>query len=287
MADTYNHQVVHLASDGNELWRGDSFLYPISVSVNAVDGSCWVGCQDCVVHLAADGTELGRIYGFDMYWAGGVAVNPTDGSCWVANAHGRDVVHLASDCSVLWWGEGFLVPFSVSVNPNDESCWVADTYNNRVVHLAEDGGELVSIPVYRPLDVSVNVADGSCWVGGGGAVLHLASDGSELGRSHDVSWCYSVSANDTDGSCWVADGRVLLLAEDCTALWVGGGGATWALAERPTAYRSTPATARAGSPILATAKYVTWRLSFPFPASSADPSVPTAPASSRRGEPYQ
>ncbi|NIR02031.1 MAG: hypothetical protein GTN78_17860, partial [Gemmatimonadales bacterium] len=89
-ADSQYHQVVHFAADGTELWRltnpddGPRLLSsPLSISVNATDGSCWVAngaAERQVLHLAADGTEL---------WSGGgllarprsASVDPGDGSC--------------------------------------------------------------------------------------------------------------------------------------------------------------------------------------------------------------
>ncbi len=53
VADSGHNEVVHLAADGTELWRGGSFSDPQSVSVNWADGSCWVADTNNgeVVHL--------------------------------------------------------------------------------------------------------------------------------------------------------------------------------------------------------------------------------------------
>ena len=79
MADFENNQVTHLSESGTELWRGGGFHYPVSVSVNPTDGSCWVADEvnDQVVHLAENGAELWRGGGF--YWPESVSVNPVDG----------------------------------------------------------------------------------------------------------------------------------------------------------------------------------------------------------------
>ncbi len=42
VADTFNHEVAHLAADGTELSRKGGFWYPWGISVNPADGSCWV-----------------------------------------------------------------------------------------------------------------------------------------------------------------------------------------------------------------------------------------------------
>jgi beta-lactamase regulating signal transducer with metallopeptidase domain/DNA-binding beta-propeller fold protein YncE len=229
--DISHNQVVHLAKDGTELWRGGEFKQPKSVSPNPEDGSCWVADygNNEVVHLAADGRELWRGEGFKSPTC--VSVNPTDGSCWVGDYGNDQVVHLAADGAELWRGEGFKGPESVSVNPTDGSCWVADLDGDQVAHLSADGTELWrGTGFVRAWSVSVNARDGSCWVACGGkqeqdasggwrdvghAVVHLAEDGSELWRGESFLQPLSVSMNPADGTCWVADnlnGEVVHLA---------------------------------------------------------------------------
>jgi hypothetical protein len=119
VADYENNQVVHLAQNGAELWRGGRFCQPWSVPVDPTDGSCWVGdtYSDQVVHLAEDGAEPWRGGGFDDPRS--VSVDPTDGSCWVADSGNHQVVHLTvtdwrpSVCyDALWhmWGHDRIEP---------------------------------------------------------------------------------------------------------------------------------------------------------------------------------
>ncbi len=89
--------VVHLAEDGTVLWRSPDLDYPVFLSVNPTDGSCWLVDQNPngqVVHLAEDGTELWRGEGFGVSWGECISVNPTDGSCWVIDGAHSQVVHL-------------------------------------------------------------------------------------------------------------------------------------------------------------------------------------------------
>jgi uncharacterized repeat protein (TIGR02543 family) len=60
VADTDNDEVVHLAPDGAELWRGGGFSTPQSVSVNPTDNSCWVADwgNSQIAHLAITAYEL-------------------------------------------------------------------------------------------------------------------------------------------------------------------------------------------------------------------------------------
>lgn len=240
--DMSHNQIVHLAADGAEIWRGGGFKQPKSVSVDPEDGSCWVADygNNQVVHLAADGRELWRGGGFKSPTC--VSVSPTEGSCWVADYGDNQVVHLAADGRQLWRGEGFKGPESVSVNPTDGSCWAADLENDQVVHLAEDGTQLWRGRGFiRAWSVSVNPNDGSCWVACAGkqeqdpsgawpwvgsAIVHLSQDGTELWRGEQFHEPHSVSVNPADGSCWVANwqkNEVVHLAKDGTELCRRGG----------------------------------------------------------------
>jgi hypothetical protein len=145
-------EVVHLAEDGAELWRGDHFAGAWRLSVNPADGSCWV--SDCnnsaggsgddpdtqlcaigeLVHISEEGAELWRGGAF-VYGGSSVSVNPADGSCWIASPCDGHVTLFAEDGTELWRGEDFVHPWSLSVNPTDGSCWVADYGTSQVVHL--------------------------------------------------------------------------------------------------------------------------------------------------------
>jgi PKD repeat protein len=98
VVDTYDNQVVHLSAAAAELWRSASgaFSYPWSVSVNPVDGSCWVADwgSSQVVLLSAAGTELWQSASGAFNKPVSVSVNPTDGSCWVADHGYSQVVKL-------------------------------------------------------------------------------------------------------------------------------------------------------------------------------------------------
>ncbi len=218
VVDNCNDQVVHLAADGAQLWRGGGgvLIRPGSVSVNSTDGSCWVADtgMNKVTHFAANGTRLWRGGVFNYPWS--VSVNSTDGSCWVADSANDQVVHLAADGAELWRGGVFNYPISVSVNPSDGSCWVANEGDDQVVHLTADGAEILRVGGFNsPWSVSANSSDGSCWVAdhGDDQVVHLTADGVELWRGSGFPWPRSVSVNPSDGSCWVGtwDGQVVHL----------------------------------------------------------------------------
>jgi len=239
VADTANNQVVHLAQDGAELWRGGRFYCPASVSVNSADGTCWVADtgNNQVVHLAQGGGELWRGGGFNQ--PNSVSVNSADGSCWVADTTNSQVVHLSVSGAQLWRSPGppipqFQSPMAVAVNPRDGSCWISASNGvdgiSQIIHVSAGGTELwrsEDLPTpefYAPYSVSVNPMDGSCWVADtdNNQVVHLSAAGAELARvSGFVSpWC--VSANSADGSCWATDvghSQVVHLSSSGVELW--------------------------------------------------------------------
>ena len=236
VADKGNGQVVHLAEDGTELWRGvdfGGFAHGNSISVNPTDGSCWVAdsFNAQVVHLAQDGTELWR--GGAFVEPRGISVDPTDGSFWMSDSQGvdqmdYDLVHVAEDGTELWRGVG-LGGQSVCVNPTDGSCWVALRRVGQVVHVASDGTELWRGGFFdRPGALSVNPTDGACWVADSGLqnIVHLAEDGSELWRAgfSPSDTGSDVSVDRADGSCWFGGvSEVVHVAENGTELWRGEG----------------------------------------------------------------
>ncbi|MCJ7676098.1 MAG: S-layer homology domain-containing protein, partial [Anaerolineales bacterium] len=208
MSIIHGQWVVHLASDGTELWHDD--LWPSSVSASSSDGTCWMASRSgSVSHWGPDGTQVS---GTGAGWL--VAADQTDGSCWV----GADdaIVHLGADGTELWRGPAAGIR-SLSVNSSDGSCWVGT--NTEVIHLGADGTELWRGSGFNARSVSVDPADGSCWVAdaGAGQVVHLAADGTPLCRGGLFDWTRTydpgipgkrsqlLAADPSDGSCWVAD----------------------------------------------------------------------------------
>jgi DNA-binding beta-propeller fold protein YncE len=210
--------IVHLAEDGTELWRGSVAEQTRALAVDPTDGSCWAaGGFDAyyswVAHLRADGTELWRGQGTGFNGPASLAVNPADGSCWVADTENHQVVHLGADGTELWRGGDFDPLGRISVDAADGSCWVVA---GDVVHLAADGTELWRGEGLGAEAIAVNPADRSRWaiVDGDWSeeweqtlddVVHLAQDGAELSRRSGFADLVALSVNSTDGSCWVAD----------------------------------------------------------------------------------
>ena len=154
---------------------GETFQIPFLVSVNPIDGSCWVGDYgtgywDGVMYLLdASGNELVHSGGFESMRR--MDSNPADGSCWVSNrdlSTGKvSLVHVARDGSWLWQGESlaqYLGISSVSVNKADGSVWLTGCCDGEgMLHVAEDGTELARLP-WAGMTLAVNPSDGSYWV---------------------------------------------------------------------------------------------------------------------------
>jgi hypothetical protein len=220
VGDGTTGEVVHLAPDGSELWRGSAFTTLPRVAVNPTDGSCWAWATDRdtstwqLVHLAADGTELWRsaVGEGSLLW---LVVNPSDGSCWLfTTVPLYSLVHLSADgtelCRTTQYQQNGFVP--VSVNPVDGSVW--GFYRDAVFHLAADGTELWRSPSGGCWCGAVlSPADGSVWTrhrDGGTlqwSVVQLASDGHELWRSEEGYDVWPWLANPSDGSVWGGNGE--------------------------------------------------------------------------------
>jgi DNA-binding beta-propeller fold protein YncE len=197
-------EVRHYAADFTELWRGDEFARPEDVSANSTDGSCWVADPgaDQIVHLDEHGSELLRVGNVSLPWC--VSVNPADASGWVIEWGSRnsmdfssELVHYRADGEEIWRGGNLGTPWWVSVDPSDGSCWVTDA----------------------------GVYDSGSDQYVGGALVHLAADGTELDRIDEVAVPWYLSVDASDGSCWVSDFGVRELvhvAADGTVLWRGG-----------------------------------------------------------------
>jgi PKD repeat protein len=219
VADYYNNAVVRLSANGQtELVRVGGFYRPASVSVNPADSSVWVAdlYNNQVVNLSPDGKELVRTGGF--YRPQGVAVNAADGTVWVADTDNHQVVKLSAGGSGLVRVSGFNYPLSIAVNHQTGTIWVANTSGDTVVRLAPDvrdgyhigddtGSHLEFNGFDDPYSVSADTSDDSVWIADYGkhAVVHLASDGTEVSRTTGFNYPNGVVVDSAGEKIWVAD----------------------------------------------------------------------------------
>ena len=198
--------LVHLRSDGTEVWRSGNFASVRAVAVDPNDGSCWVadaaeplGGGGALIHLSANGTEIWREVYADQPWF--VSVNPVDGSVWVSLQ--SRVAHIAADGSLVFARDvNMQCVIRLAVDPRDGSCWavgVGPDYpavcekadpSTSILHLAADGAELWQGTEFEcATEISVNAADGTLWLSDYGQLVHLKSS-----RFSDVPfahWAYN------------------------------------------------------------------------------------------------
>jgi len=215
-------QVLHLARDGQELWRGDHAAR--SVSVNPTDGSVWMNVVDLatsestLVLLASDGHELRRIP--NLGHATLLVASPLDASCWVFYTREQDnwagLKHFGSDGTVLGQWEG-LGATALGLNAGDGSVWSGD--QTQLCHISAGNAILWQSTDYAgALSLAVNAADGSCWYRSWSDVQHptqgalflvqLGADGTPL-QTLDLDLyasSYALAVNPVDGSLWAPAG---------------------------------------------------------------------------------
>jgi len=95
-----NNQVVHLAQNGMQLWRGGGFSGPLSVSVNPADDSCWVADtgNNQVVHLGVVGAHSLSVTA--------AANSPTVGSGGTSNLTASYADNLGHGIASWSWTDG-------------------------------------------------------------------------------------------------------------------------------------------------------------------------------------
>lgn len=144
------------------------------------------GPPGTVVHLASDGAELYRTDtpGFFSNARHQIAVDPRNGDIWYTGFHSGYVYKRSSAGDFLTMVSGFDRPVSVSIHPVDGSVWVADysvESSGAVVRLESDGRVAQRIILDAPPNVvGINPFSGSVWVGIDGAVLELSDEGEIL-----------------------------------------------------------------------------------------------------------
>ncbi len=208
-------ELARLTAAGAVDWSTTSYPSPISLSINPLDGACWLIDSGAVVRVSADGDESARLTNYDTPSA--ISVDPSDGSCWLAvfghwdestgQQVGAAIVHLDADGGETSRYEGNYLPGAIGADPLDGSCWFGD--DNQIVHLAANGAETARLPGTGYItSLSVDVSDGSCWAGsqyGGYGVTHVAADGAVLWQQGNYLGVDSLSADPGDTSCWMLD----------------------------------------------------------------------------------
>jgi len=234
--------VVHLASDGSELWRAADFHQARIVAVNPAEGSVWLleEGQPSTAHpdwvpslrrITADGQEAFRIIAIGTY---DLSVDPRDDSFWFGGDVYASVpdnrsdawsyhvtpTHVSATGEVLWQHREIWLG-GMAGNAQAGACWVGDRLTGEVVSLTPEGAEQWrrAAPVSDgsqawSFSLSADSPDGSGWVvartpppcsGAGDRLYHLAEDGTELWSVPDLHAVGRIAGNRSDGSCWVLE----------------------------------------------------------------------------------
>jgi hypothetical protein len=230
--------LLHLASDGTELWRREGGLSN-AIAVDEDDGSLWLLENS---YVGWDNLQQGRLYRLTAdgnpvwvsefgYWLGPAAIDPNDGSAWVLadDPAGRKLIRFAragaivaeiplpdslawtSDLAVLE-SDGSIYAVGQAQGPAifDYEGWVSRIGSDGTIMWVRDG-------FVNPTSAAVDPRNGSVWVvdagtqsndfSPGSAVVHLGADGTEMWRGETFNLPQAVELDARDGSVWVSDWR--------------------------------------------------------------------------------
>lgn len=224
ISDTFNDQIVKLASNGTQLLRNSGFNQPQGLALNIADRTLWVAdwSGNRVVKLSSGGDELFEVTGLDR--PTDIAIQ-ADGNAWVTTmGDSIQVVEISHNGTILRKLSGFSDPQSIDVNLLNGDIWVADTGNDRIILLDSQvpgGYNLDSTAVMpvrydiqfenytNPEALEVNQETGHCWVAdtGNHRVVRIDKSGSFPFEFIIGGFLYprGLAVNKLDGSCWVTN----------------------------------------------------------------------------------
>ena len=213
---TTDHDILHLSAAGEELGRITAVANPFWIAVNPGDGSVWVADIESfsdemgsIKHLAADGTLLWQL---PVQGTPPLVLDPGDGSVWIASS-ADGLYHVSATNQMLWSSTAYPeVTNDADVDPADGSVWfrlfVSDTdqvCNAQIVHLAANGSEVGRIQGTNTSSLlRVSPLDGSLWMEAANGLAHFAPDGTLLWQDRGMPRALGVSVNPTDGSYWLS-----------------------------------------------------------------------------------
>jgi len=194
---------------------------PVSVAVDPVDHSAWVGDNGMsrVAHIAPDGTlatppEITSVSG-----PMSIAVDPVDESVWICERTGSRVRHARKDGTPL--ATAFVInPSRVAVDSVSGDAWVTSFSNGRVMHLTAAGVRADSVSsLAGPLGIVVDARRGRIWVTDprAGVVAALTRAGATQFTVSALPGASDVALDRTTGEVWVtaqSAGQVVRVAPD-------------------------------------------------------------------------
>ncbi len=233
--------LLHYDAEGALLWKlGDSLSFPYAVALSG--DAVWVADTENsrLVAYGPDGTRLGTSAATSHLEHPDFVLAAPDGSL-LANDRGTwdatlqeyvnpALVRFGADGAELWRSPSMPATARAglrvaAINAADGSLWSAwdgfeaagQTHAPAVVRYSADGAMEARYagPFASAQSLAVDPRDGSAWLAaitdadtGTGALIHIAPDGSELGRversvlGEGVAFPCFVAVNPTDGAVW-------------------------------------------------------------------------------------
>ena len=237
MTELFNHQIMKLSADGEELFRLSGFAVLGDAAVDQRDGSYYAVERMIgeLVKISRDGKELFRIKGLspvddlegmgclkrtegchaaykgmDVNFQGidDVDVDLIDSSIWVSDSGGKQLLKFTREGKKISSIKGVGEPEFLAVG-TDGSCWVNNVEKGRVFKISKDSKKILGkvTGLNSPFELSVSPVDGTCWVTTRRDLAQISRDGKKILKRVGGFMCPQglSTINPVDGSFWFAD----------------------------------------------------------------------------------
>lgn len=201
MTEPFNHQLVKLSNEGEELFRLKGFIVLGDAAIDQKDGSYYAAERMTgeVVKISSDGKELSRIKNLSP----------------VKDLESMGCLKKTDGCHQAYEGMGINLESidDIDVSPIDQSVWVADTGGKRLLKFTKDGEKICEkTELGEPEHLAVS-ADGSSWVNNieGGKIFKVSSDNRKiLARITGLDMPFELSISPVDNTCWATTRNELI-----------------------------------------------------------------------------
>ena len=222
IADTFNDQIVKLASNGTQLLRNSGFNRPQGLALDITDRTLWIADRgnNKVVKYSSSGSQLFEVKNINRPTDVSVQAN---GNVWITCMSDTfQVIEISYSGTILRQLAGFSTPQSIAVNRLNGDIWIADTGKNRIVLINSQVPNLYNIdsskaanPRYdtqfigytSPEALDVDPANDICWVADTGNHRVVRLRKSDLTEFVIAGFRNprGIVVNKVDASCWVAN----------------------------------------------------------------------------------
>jgi DNA-binding beta-propeller fold protein YncE len=244
--------LVYNVNSGQQSSVGQGISSAVSVVVDRVDGSAWVGDagDDRVVHLLSNGAPADPPLLSGLDYPGDLALDRADGTLWVVEQDGDRVRKYTSDGAAAATAT-VSRPSRVALDTLTHEAWVTSFEHGRVVRLSRDGVPLDTVAAFEgPIGIAVDAVRGRIWVADALAdeVVALDPSGTIEFRVAGQPEAREIALDGASGEAWVtltAAGAVSRLSPaGHEILRRGGLRGPWGIALDDVTWRPFPLTAR-------------------------------------------